>query len=128
MLVDCANGAASAVAARLFERLGVEADLIYAQPDGLNINERCGSTHLDVLAAAVAAGDYELGFAFDGDADRVLAVTGSGEAVDGDQIVAMLARDLARRGAPAGRPRGRHLDVEPRLPPRDARPSRSRRP
>ena len=57
VLVDCANGAASAVAARLFERLGVEADLINALPDGLNINERAGSTHLDVLAAAVAAGD-----------------------------------------------------------------------
>jgi phosphoglucosamine mutase len=98
ILVDCANGAASAVATRLFERLGADADLINALPDGININERAGSTHLDVLGAAVAAGEYELGFAFDGDADRLLAVTGSGEPVDGDQIVAILARDLARRG------------------------------
>ena len=98
VLVDCANGAASAVASRLFERLGVDAELINALPDGININERAGSTHLDVLGAAVAAGDYELGVAFDGDADRVRAVTASGEAVDGDQIVAILARDLARRG------------------------------
>ncbi|MEO9175448.1 MAG: phosphoglucosamine mutase [Gaiellales bacterium] len=102
ILVDCANGAASAVATRLFERLGVEADLIFAGPDGLNINEGCGSTHLGVLGAAVASGDYELGLAFDGDADRVLAVTGTGELVDGDQIVALLARDLKARGALPG--------------------------
>jgi phosphoglucosamine mutase len=102
ILVDCANGAASAVATRLFERLGVDADLIFAGPDGLNINEGSGSTHLDVLGAAVAAGDYELGLAFDGDADRVLAVTGAGEHVDGDQIVALLARDLQARGALPG--------------------------
>jgi phosphoglucosamine mutase len=102
ILVDCANGAASAVATRLFERLGIDADLRFAKPDGLNINEGCGSTHLHVLSEAVAAGDYELGLAFDGDADRVLAVTGAGEHVDGDQIVALLARDLKARGALPG--------------------------
>ena len=102
ILVDCANGAASAVATRLFERLGIDADLIFVQPDGLNINEDCGSTHLGVLSAAVSAGDYELGLAFDGDADRVLAVTGAGEPVDGDQIVALLARDLRARGVLPG--------------------------
>jgi phosphoglucosamine mutase len=102
ILVDCANGAASAVATRLFERLGLEADLSFARPDGLNINEGCGSTHIGVLGAAVAAGDYELGLAFDGDADRVLAVTATGEPVDGDQIVAVLARDLKARSALPG--------------------------
>jgi phosphoglucosamine mutase len=102
ILVDCANGAASAVATRFFERLDVDADLLFASPDGLNINAGCGSTHLDVLGAAVAAGEYELGLAFDGDADRVLAVTGAGELVDGDQIVAVLARDLKARGVLPG--------------------------
>jgi phosphoglucosamine mutase len=98
ILVDCANGAASAVAERLFGRLGLDAELINDAPDGLNINERAGSTHLDVLGAAVADGPYELGIAFDGDADRMLAVTGEGVGVDGDQIIAILARDLLRRG------------------------------
>jgi phosphoglucosamine mutase len=94
ILVDCANGAASVVASRLFEGLGVDADLCFASPDGLNINEHCGSTHLEVLSRGVAAGGYELGLAFDGDADRVLAVTAQGVPVDGDQIVAILARDM----------------------------------
>jgi phosphoglucosamine mutase len=102
ILVDCANGAASVVASQLFEGLGVDADLCFASPDGLNINERCGSTHLDVLSQAVVTGGYELGLAFDGDADRVLAVTGAGVPVDGDQIVAILARDLHRRQALPG--------------------------
>jgi phosphoglucosamine mutase len=97
ILVDCANGAASVVASQLFEGFGVDADLCFASPDGLNINEKCGSTHLEVLCKGVAAGGYELGLAFDGDADRVLAVTAQGVPVDGDQIVAILARDLHAR-------------------------------
>jgi phosphoglucosamine mutase len=101
ILVDCANGAASVVASRLFEGLGIDADLCFASPDGLNINEHCGSTHLEVLSRGVAVGGYELGLAFDGDADRVLAVTAQGVPVDGDQIVAILARDMqARRTLP----------------------------
>jgi phosphoglucosamine mutase len=101
ILVDCANGAASVVASRLFEGLGIDADLCFASPDGLNINEKCGSTHLEVVSRGVATGGYELGLAFDGDADRVLAVTAEGVPVDGDQIVAILARDLhARRALP----------------------------
>jgi phosphoglucosamine mutase len=102
ILVDCANGAASVVASRLFEGLGIDADLCFASPDGLNINEQCGSTHLDVLSKGVATGGYELGLAFDGDADRVLAVTADGVPVDGDQIVAVLARDLHTRRALPG--------------------------
>jgi phosphoglucosamine mutase len=97
ILVDCANGAASVVASQLFEGLGGDASLCFASPGGGNINEKCGSTHLDVLSQGVAAGGYELGLAFDGDADRVLAVTGQGVPVDGDQIVAILARDLHAR-------------------------------
>jgi phosphoglucosamine mutase len=99
ILVDCANGAASTVASRLFSRLGGEADLTAAEPNGVNINDGCGSTHLDRLSSQVRGGGYELGLAFDGDADRVLAVDASGAAVDGDQIIAILARDLAARGA-----------------------------
>jgi phosphoglucosamine mutase len=103
ILVDCANGAASVVASRLFEGLGIDADLCFASPDGLNINDKCGSTHLEVLSRGVAAGGYELGLAFDGDADRVLAVTSQGVSVDGDQIVAILARDLHARHALPGK-------------------------
>jgi phosphoglucosamine mutase len=99
ILVDCANGAASVVASRLFEGLGIDAELCFASPDGLNINERCGSTHLQALSEGVVSGGYELGLAFDGDADRVLAVTAQGTVVDGDQIVAILARDLLARHA-----------------------------
>ena len=99
ILVDCANGAASVVASRLFEGLGIDAELCFASPDGLNINERCGSTHLEALSEGVVSGGYELGLAFDGDADRVLAVTAQGTVVDGDQIVAILARDLLARHA-----------------------------
>ncbi len=99
ILVDCANGAASVVASRLFEGLGIDAELCFASPDGLNINEQCGSTHLEALSEGVVSGGYELGLAFDGDADRVLAVTAQGTVVDGDQIVAILARDLLARHA-----------------------------
>jgi phosphoglucosamine mutase len=102
ILVDCANGAASVVASRLFENLGLEAELCCASPDGLNINDRCGSTDLETLIERVLADGYELGLAFDGDADRVLAVTAEGAVVDGDQIVAILARDLKERDALPG--------------------------
>ena len=77
ILVDCANGAASATAARLFDRFpDLHTDVIHADPDGVNINNGCGSTHLDQLKAMVKAGGYDLGIAFDGDADRCLMVSG----------------------------------------------------
>src|SRR5262249_33750100 len=98
LLLDCANGAASTVAPRLFSVLGGEVDVMGAEPDGVNINVGCGSTHLEALAARVRRGPYELGIAFDGDADRVLCVDAEGTVVDGDQIVAILARDLKGRG------------------------------
>jgi phosphoglucosamine mutase len=103
IVVDCANGAAAAVAPVLFERLGVDPILIGATPDGININDGCGSTHLPTLAAAVQANGAELGVAFDGDADRVLFVDANGTTVDGDHILAILARDrIARNALPGG--------------------------
>ena len=99
ILVDCANGAASATAARLFDRFSkLRTDVINADPDGVNINEKCGSTHMDSLAAMVKAGGYDIGIAFDGDADRCLAVDETGELIDGDQIMAACGQDLMEKG------------------------------
>lgn len=90
ILVDCANGAASSTAARVFERFSkLRTDVINADPDGVNINAACGSTHLEGLSAMVKAGGYDLGIAFDGDADRCLVVDEQGSTVDGDQIMAV---------------------------------------
>ncbi|GLZ42111.1 phosphoglucosamine mutase [Actinokineospora sp. NBRC 105648] len=97
VVVDCANGAAWAAAPRAFREAGAEVIAIHALPDGENINEGCGSTHLDDLRAAVLAEGADLGIAHDGDADRCLAVDAAGEIIDGDQIMAVLA--LAMRDA-----------------------------
>jgi len=103
ILVDCANGAASATAARLFGRFSkLRCDVINADPDGVNINEKCGSTHVDALAAMVKAGGYDMGIAFDGDADRCLAVDELGNLIDGDQIMAACGLDLKKKGKLAG--------------------------
>ena len=99
ILVDCANGAASATAARLFDRFSkLRTDVINADPDGVNINDRCGSTHMDALAAMVKAGHYDMGIAFDGDADRCLAVDELGNLIDGDQIMAACGLDMKNKG------------------------------
>lgn len=92
--VDCANGAFSAIAPAVFERLGAEVTALAATPDGTNINVGCGATDLSLLQAAVRAGGHDLGVAFDGDGDRMLAVDANGAAVDGDQIVAICALAL----------------------------------
>jgi phosphoglucosamine mutase len=92
--VDCANGAYSGIAPQAFERLGAEVFPIGADPDGENINVGCGATDLSLLQRIVVDGRYDLGVAFDGDGDRVLAVDADGETVDGDQILAILALDL----------------------------------
>jgi phosphoglucosamine mutase len=92
--VDCANGAYSAIAPGVFEELGAEVTAIASAPDGTNINVGCGATDLAMLQATVRAGDFDLGVAFDGDGDRMLAVDSSGEVVDGDQIVAICALAL----------------------------------
>lgn len=101
--VDCANGAASTVAPRLFELLGADVTLVACEPDGVNINVGVGSTHLDHLARVVRAGGFDLGLAFDGDADRLLVVDGAGGPLDGDHILAILARDLLHTDALVGR-------------------------
>jgi phosphoglucosamine mutase len=102
VVVDCAHGSASAFAPRLLRRAGADVIAIGADPDGLNINDGCGSTHLEVLAAAVVEHRADAGIAHDGDADRCLAVDASGAIVDGDQILAVLALALRDAGRLAG--------------------------
>jgi len=92
--VDCANGAYSGIAPKAFEQLGAEVVAVGATPDGDNINVGCGATDLSLLQATVVEGGFDLGVAFDGDGDRMLAVDAEGNAVDGDQILAVLALDL----------------------------------
>ena len=92
--VDCANGAYSGIAPEAFESLGAEVTAVAASPNGENINEGCGATDLSLLQATVLAGRHDLGVAFDGDGDRILAVDGDGQMVDGDQILAVLALHL----------------------------------
>jgi phosphoglucosamine mutase len=98
VLLDCANGAAYRAAPEALTRLGVEVTAVGADPTGTNINEGCGSTHI----AGLDASGHDVAFAFDGDADRVLAVDERGNVVDGDKILAILARDLKERGALGG--------------------------
>jgi phosphoglucosamine mutase len=99
LVLDTAHGAAAVAAPAALRRLGAEVVTIGDAPDGLNINDGCGSTHLDALRAAVLEHGADLGVAHDGDADRILAVDHSGEVVDGDQIMAILALSLRERGA-----------------------------
>lgn len=98
ILVDCANGAASATAPELFGRFKAHTDFINYAPDGVNINSHCGSTHLEDLASAVVRGGYDVGVAFDGDADRCLLVDEKGGTIDGDKVMAVCALDMKRRG------------------------------
>jgi phosphoglucosamine mutase len=98
VLLDCANGATYEAAPEIFRRLGADVTVIADRPDGRNINDGCGSTHLGSIRSAVTDGGFELAFAFDGDGDRVLAVDGDGAVVDGDELVAMAAIHLRRAG------------------------------
>ncbi len=102
VVVDCANGAASVVAPEVLRRLGAEVHTIADAPDGSNINDGCGSTHPDALAAEVVARGAQLGLALDGDADRLLAVDHTGALTTGDELLSMFATDLAARGKLAG--------------------------
>jgi phosphoglucosamine mutase len=94
ILLDCANGATFRAAPEIFRRLGAEVETMADAPDGRNINDGCGSTHLDAVIERTRAGGYEVAFAFDGDGDRVLAIDGAGEVVDGDELVALAALHL----------------------------------
>jgi len=99
VLVDCANGAASTLAPQVYRGAGAQVTAIAAEPDGLNINDGVGSTHLDGLSAAVRRAGAHLGIAHDGDADRCLAVDATGAVVDGDQLLAICALALRANGA-----------------------------
>ena len=98
VVLDCAHGAASAISPEVFTDAGAKVTVIAADPDGLNINDGVGSTHLDVVAAAVLAHGADIGIAHDGDADRCLAVDAQGNVIDGDQIMAILAVSMKERG------------------------------
>lgn len=98
LVIDCANGAAFEVAPRLFSDLGAEVIVMNDHPDGININSNCGSTHMKNLCYRVKAEGAQLGLAFDGDADRVLAVDEQGNIVDGDQIMAIIGLDMKAQG------------------------------
>jgi phosphoglucosamine mutase len=103
VVLDCANGAAYLTAPQVFEAAGAEiVSVLAAEPDGANINHGCGSTDPRRLAETVVTEGADLGLAFDGDADRVIAVDASGNVVDGDRLLALFATDLARRGALVG--------------------------
>ncbi len=96
--IDCANGATTTVAPRLYEELGFDVDCICCEPDGRNINLRCGSTAPDVLAKQVVEGDYRLGIAFDGDGDRAILVDANGRIVDGDAMMLICAKQMKAEG------------------------------
>jgi phosphoglucosamine mutase len=100
--LDCANGATYKVAPEIFRRLGAEVRVLADQPDGCNINDGCGSTHISALAQEMRSGHHDIGFAFDGDGDRVLAVDRAGAVVDGDELMALAALHLHRAGRLAG--------------------------
>src|SRR5688572_3315265 len=99
VVLDCANGAASHVAPTVFEAAGCDVEVLFATPDGTNINAGCGSTHPETLQRRVVESHADVGLAFDGDADRVLAVDHTGRLIDGDHVLAMCAIDLAERNA-----------------------------
>ncbi|WP_313514013.1 phosphoglucosamine mutase [Pseudomonas sp.] len=98
IVVDCAHGATYKVAPNVFRELGADVSVLAAQPNGLNINDRCGSTHVDSLQAAVIEQHADIGIAFDGDGDRVLMVDHTGAIVDGDELLYVIARDLHEQG------------------------------
>jgi phosphoglucosamine mutase len=102
VLLDCANGATYQIAPEIFRRLGANVTVIADSPDGRNINAGCGSTHVDALARAVLDGGHALGFAFDGDGDRVLAVDRAGSIVDGDELLALATLHLRDSGRLSG--------------------------
>ncbi len=102
ILIDCANGSASATAPTLFKRLGLNVTMISSKPNGYNINENCGSTYLGTLASKVTDGGYDIGIAFDGDADRMLCVDKDGNEIDGDHLIYIYSDYLKSLGKLTG--------------------------
>jgi len=102
VLLDCANGATYEVAPEIFSRLGAKVTVLAAEPDGRNINDGCGSTHIELLGERMRSEGHAVGFAFDGDGDRVLAVDSAGEVVDGDELLALAALHLRDAGRLTG--------------------------
>jgi phosphoglucosamine mutase len=102
VLLDCANGATYLIAPEILRRLGADVTVLADAPDGRNINAGCGSTHIESLAEQVVAGSHDVGFAFDGDGDRMLAVDSRGEVVDGDELMALAALHLRDSGRLSG--------------------------
>lgn len=96
--LDCANGSASTTAQKLFESLGAQCLMLSCEPNGININDKCGSTNVDALRKYVRENSCDVGFAFDGDADRLIAVDENGDKVDGDEIIALCSKDMKERG------------------------------
>ena len=94
ILLDCANGATYSVAPKVFSELGASVDTIGASPDGININQNCGSTNPNTLKEAIIKGSYDIGIAFDGDGDRILIVNSDGEVLDGDDILYILSKEI----------------------------------
>ena len=102
VVLDCSNGATHRAAPAAFGRLGADVEVLCADPDGRNINEGCGSTHPERLAERVVASGADLGFAYDGDGDRVIAVDAGGEVRDGDELIALIAAHLSEAGSLGG--------------------------
>jgi phosphoglucosamine mutase len=102
IVLDCANGASSAIAPELFRRLGAELIVTHAAPDGRNINAACGALHPEIVAAKTKARNADLGITFDGDADRVMLADANGKVVNGDGVLLLAARDLKQRGHLSG--------------------------
>ncbi len=100
--VDCSNGSASATAAKLFNKLGADCQILSSSPNGININDKCGSTHMEALTEYVKTHDVDCGIAVDGDADRCMAVDENGNIVDGDHIIAICAKDMNDKGTLKG--------------------------
>ncbi len=98
VLLDCAHGATFRAGPEIFRRLGAHVEVIADQPNGRNINDACGSTHVEGMIAAMRSGDHDVGFAFDGDGDRLLAADRNGALLDGDELIALAAIHLRERG------------------------------
>jgi phosphoglucosamine mutase len=102
ILLDCANGATYSVAPKVFSELGANVETIGASPDGININQNCGSTSPNALKEAIIKGSYDIGIAFDGDGDRILIVTSDGDILDGDDILYILSKEISANSGVVG--------------------------